>query len=924
VAGAFKAPASSNDETGVFRRTHVVALAVGATLVAGAWARAASDAAPGLTTAAAIHAMSPAQAASARPVRVRAVVTHVNEEGLYLFLQDATDGIFVDASDAPSPPARPGDVALVEGVTAPGLFAPQIRLRRLTVVGKAPLPAARPSTYAELASGKLDSRLVSLTGTVRAVGVEPPRADKQYRLVVSLASGGGTFDVRVHLANPTGMRTEGLIDATITVTGVCGGIFNGQRQLIGVVLHAPDASAIVVTEAAPIADPFAQGPRAIQSLFQFSPTARESRRVRIDGTVTYRQPGGALYIWDGTAGMLVQTTQPDTLLVGDEIQVVGFPVMGDWTPVLADAIFKRVGAGAPPAPVVTAAEREAGAGGHDARLVTLEATLLDVVEHGRALTLALIADNVVFNAEVPAPRTEGHLELERRSRLRLTGISAARADNVLKRPIGFKLLLRSTADLQVVSRPPWWTLGRLLTGLASLAALCALVVAWVVVLRGRVREQTEIIRGQIQREATLEDRYRDLFENANDIVFSQDRSGRLTAINRAAEEVSGYRRAELLTKSLFDFLAPDRRDEAVRLFERLLSGEEAPTRFETALIARDGRRVALEMAVRPTTVRGAVTGIDGIGRDVSARERAAAELAAANARLVEVSRHAGMAEVASGVLHNVGNVLNSVNVSTALLAERLRGSRVGNLGRAVELLRARGQTGDLAAFLTSDPEGQRLVAYLQGVAAHLAGERDELAGEVEALARSVEHIKEIVAVQQGYARAPGGTEETLPASRLVGEALRMLDASPGLTTVEITREIAGGDDPEVTVEKHKVVQILINLVRNARQACAEHEGGGRVVVRVERTGSSRVHFTVRDDGAGIAPEALARVFEHGFTTRKDGHGFGLHGAALMAAELGGALAVASEGRGRGATFTLDLPLAAAGAAPAPGERMKVA
>jgi signal transduction histidine kinase len=287
-----------------------------------------------------------------------------------------------------------------------------------------------------------------------------------------------------------------------------------------------------------------------------------------------------------------------------------------------------------------------------------------------------------------------------------------------------------------------------------------------------------------------------------------------------------------------------------------------------------------------------------------------------------------MAEVASNVLHNVGNVLNSVNVSTALLGDRLRGSRVGNLARAVELLRARAEAtpGEFAAFLASDPEGQRLVSYLAGVAAHLRDERDDLAAEVEALARSVDHIKEIVAVQQGYARAPGGTEETLSASALVGEALRMLDASPG-APVEIVREIADGDDPTMTIEKHKVVQILINLVRNARQACVERPqaGPGRVVVRVARTAADRVHLSVQDDGVGIAPEVLARVFEHGFTTRKDGHGFGLHGAALMAAELGGALAVASEGLGRGATFTLDLPLVAARAGAASArERMKVA
>ena len=149
----------------------------------------------------------------------------------------------------------------------------------------------------------------------------------------------------------------------------------------------------------------------------------------------------------------------------------------------------------------------------------------------------------------------------------------------------------------------------------------------------------------------------------------------------------------------------------------------------------------------------------------------------------------------------------------------------------------------------------------------------------------------------------------------------MLDATPGPGPVEIVREAA--HDPPLIVENHKVVQILINLVRNARQACAERGSpSGRVVVRVEGAAAGRVHFSVRDDGVGIAPAILARVFEHGFTTRRDGHGFGLHGAALMAAELGGALAVVSEGPGRGATFTLDLPLVAAGAEELPRQPMK--
>jgi PAS domain S-box-containing protein len=885
----------------------------------GPGAHAAADDARDVASAAAIRALSATAAARALPVRLRAVVTFINEDGQFLFVQDASDGIFVDAQDAPSPPAHVGDLALIEGVTAPGLFAPQIRLRRLSAVGRAELPAVRPSTYPELASGQLDSQLVEVRGTVRAIGQEPPRSDKQYRLVVNLAAGSGTFQVRVHLADPAGMRTDGLIDATVALRGVCGGIFNSQRQLIGIVLHAPDAGAVSVVQPPPVSDPFAEPPRPIQSLFQFAPQARVNHRVRIDGTVSYRQPGGALYLWDGTAGVLVQTAQADTLVVGDEVQVVGFPVMGEWTPILEDATFRRVRTGTPPVPLATTAEREAGTEGHDARLVTLEAQLLDVVDQRRVLYLALLAGNVVFNAEVPAPRTGGRLELERGSRLRLTGISVARADNVLKRPTGFKLLLRTPGDLQVLSRPSWWTLGRLLSALGVLAAFFTLVIFWVVILRRRVRDQTEIIRGQILREAMLEDRYRDLFENANDVVFSQDRSGRLTATNRAAEEITGYPRTELLAKSLFDFLPAAQLPEAQRLFERLLAGEDPPPRFETAIVTRDGRQVALEMNLRPTTDEGRIVGVEGIARDVSARKRAEAELAAANQRLVEVSRRAGMAEVASGVLHNVGNVLNTVNVSAGLLAQRLRESRVPNLVRAVDLLRA--HEGDQAAFLRDDPEGQKLAAYLRVVAEHLAAERSLQLGEVETLVRSVDHIKEVVAMQQGYARAPGGTEETLTASALVADALRMYDeASPGAAAIELVREVA--DDPRVVVEKHKVMQILINLVSNARHACADHPGTpGRITVRLESAGPARFRVSITDNGVGIAPENLTRIFEHGFTTRKDGHGFGLHSAALTARELGGSLSVTSDGPGRGATFTLELPQVAdhAGLAGAPGQ-----
>jgi PAS domain S-box-containing protein len=863
--------------------------------------------APPLASAGAVRALSAADAARALPVKLRAVVTFVARDGTFLFVQDASDGIFVDAADEPVRGLRVGDLAAVEGSTAPGLFAPQVRLQHLTPLGPGTPPPPARASYADLAAGKLDSRLCELAGTVRSVGREA-RTDGRYQLVMTLATGGATFPVYVHMADPTGDPTLGLVDAAVVVRGVAGGVFNGQRQQIGVVLHVPDARAIRVVQPPLAPDPYAQAPRPIQSLFRFAPNAELNHRVRVDGVVTYHQPGGALFISapDGSAGLPVRTRQTDPLAPGDAVQVVGFPAMGDWTPVLEDAIFRRTGRAAPPEPVATTAELEVGPDAHDARLVRLEAELLDVAEHRGRLALALKSGAVIFDAEL-AGAGAGDPGLASGMRLQLTGVSAVRTDRALERPVAFKLLLRSPGDVVVMARPSWWTLRRLLRALALFGGLLALVVIWAVLLRRRVREQTEIIRFQLRNEAALEDRYRDLFENAGDIVFSQDLDGRLLAINRAAEQITGHRRGELLVRSIYDLLVPERREEARRLFAALGAGggeSPAPPPFETEIVVSDGARVALEMSVRATLRDGRVTGVEGIARDVSARKRAEAELAAAHHRLLEVSRRAGMAEVASSVLHNVGNVLNTVNVSATLLAERLRASRVPNLARAVEMLRA--HETDLHTFLTEDPQGRQLAAYLSMVAVELGSERSALLSESEAVSRNIDHIKEIVAMQQGYARVTGGVEEALRASALVDDAVRMQAASATHAGIEIAREIAA--DPEVTIERHKVLQILVNLIANARHACSAT--GGRVMVRLEAGAASEARFRVivTDNGAGIAAQDLTRIFQHGFTTRRDGHGFGLHSAALTARELGGSLGAASDGPGHGATFTLELPV----------------
>jgi signal transduction histidine kinase len=298
-----------------------------------------------------------------------------------------------------------------------------------------------------------------------------------------------------------------------------------------------------------------------------------------------------------------------------------------------------------------------------------------------------------------------------------------------------------------------------------------------------------------------------------------------------------------------------------------------------------------------------VRGKDGqhYGRIWTVRDVTAQKLA--QQQLLEASRQAGMAEIATGVLHNIGNVLNSVNVSATLVRDQVRTSKAANLTRVGALLREKSD--DLPGFLTSDPRGSMLPAYVVSLSEHLETERNETLREIDGLRKNIEHIKDIVAMQQSHAKGAGLTEKVC-VTELIEDALRITGGSLARHGVQLVRDFRS--TPELIVQRHKVVQILVNLLRNAKQACSESGRPDKhVSVRIVESGPF-LEIAVVDNGAGIAAENLTRIFAHGFTTRTNGHGFGLHSGALAARELGGSLSVRSDGPGRGATFTLKLPL----------------
>jgi len=285
-------------------------------------------------------------------------------------------------------------------------------------------------------------------------------------------------------------------------------------------------------------------------------------------------------------------------------------------------------------------------------------------------------------------------------------------------------------------------------------------------------------------------------------------------------------------------------------------------------------------------------------------EHDARELQRSEAALVDVSRRAGMAEVATSVLHNVGNVLNSVNVSAILALRHVKKSKIKSISRLAEMIHE--HRDNLAAFFTTDPRGKDLPGYLTELAEHLEGEQKQLVEEIELTRKNIEHIKDIVTMQQSYAKVSGVVEQVKLAD-LTEDALRLNADALTRHEVQVIRDYPP-QAVEINVEQHKVLQILVNLIRNAKHACDESGRRDKRLTIQIRNGSQRAQIAVIDNGVGIPVENMTRIFNHGFTTRPNGHGFALHSGALAAKELGGTLTAYSDGPGAGARFVLDLPL----------------
>lgn len=328
--------------------------------------------------------------------------------------------------------------------------------------------------------------------------------------------------------------------------------------------------------------------------------------------------------------------------------------------------------------------------------------------------------------------------------------------------------------------------------------------------------------------------------------------------------------------------------------QRIIIGPIAQLREEAGRIGEED-----DLSTRLTTNRQ-----DEIGQLIREFDSMVQRVAESRRELMETSRQVGMAEIAVGVLHNIGNVLNSVNVSSHMVSQQVR---TGHAARAIDVAKLLESNQDnLGEFMANDERGKMLPEYLPRLMRQIDTDRSQMMGELESLNTSIQHASEIIQAQQSYAKNIG-MYETLTVGALVDKALTIVDSSFDRHDIEVALDYDEG--VSVISDKSRILQILVNVLKNAKEAIKDstNENERRITIRIRATADGGAEIVVTDTGVGIEPGNVDRIFAQGHTTRKSGHGFGLHHAATTAGELGGRLTASSEGVGRGAAFTLVLP-----------------
>jgi PAS domain S-box-containing protein len=795
------------------------------------------------------------EAAQGYPVLLQGVVTYFNDEASSFFLEGRQAGIIVEVQDS-SIQLGAGQRIELEGRTVSGEVSPLVVAQKIRLVGASSLPAARPATVDRFFHGETDCLRVELEGMVRTVYGDSNHA------CLELINGRIRF--RATLPGFSGKPLPlTLVDSRVRIRGSAGVQYNFRRQISGYQLYTPDIRDITVTEPGPDS-PFSLPVRPIQNLLRFSPGDASGHRVRIRGVVLHNKIGEFLYLRDPSGTIYIQTRQEMGILPGTPIDVVGFPAMGNPANILEDAIFQW------PLPaqelsIQNITSDQALSGHFHGDLVRLQADLISLAKTSTGQILLLKAGDTIFEAALDG-QGAAIMPLEAGCRLELTGICLIKTD--LPRRLSFQILLRTNQDIRLVRSAPFWTPVRMawILGLFLLGILISSV--WGIALRRRVRQQTGIIRQRLEREAALENEYRDLIENSNDVVFSFDLDGKITSINKAGEKLLSYPRRQLTEMTFERLLVPERIPLARQKFRQAMEGAPAAP-FEIELQAKDGRRITLEVTAEVRVREGQPAAVRGIGRDITRRKQAETALRASEERLRETLKLEAIGTLAGGIAHDFNNILSAILGYAELALMEIHNSN-----------------------LVSDSLHQ----------IHKAGRRArDLVRQILTFSRKLPQERNPILIQPLLEDAAKLLRATLPA------------------TIELRLDIQPGCQP-ILADSSQIHQVIMNLGTNAFHAM--RSSGGRLEFRLQqlKVEASRSPWhpelpegeynclTVIDSGHGIDPETLNRIFDPYFTTKPygDGSGLGLAVVHGIVQSYQGGIQVESQ-LGRGTTFRICLP-----------------
>lgn len=570
---------------------------------------------PVLTQVRQVRGLTTQEAERAIPVTLRGVVTYYGGPGWEMFVQDPTGGIYVDTGDTPYS-VHSGDLVELRGHTASG-FAPEIKSDEIHALGKEAMPSTRPATFAALATGKEDSQWVEIDGVVRNV------RETENQTNLDLAMEGGRVTVRLPEWDPAAKM---LVDAKVRLRGACGAVFNRNEQLIGLNLYVPDLDFVDV-ESMPSGDPFGLPVTPVRKILQFSSSRTRSHRVRVQGEVTLDWPGRLLVIQQEGEGLKVETQQNILLKVGDRVDVVGFPAISGYSPILEDAIYRILGEDKVTRRPARISAQQARDGKYDDSLVEIDARVIDRAVTPNAYALVLQSGSEMFMAELEAVKAAVKMpSIPVGATVRVVGVCAVRVDSEGV-PQSFSLLLPTPSDISILSRPSWWTSQHTGVVLGSMGFIIVASFLWVTLLRRRVRKQTDLIAVRLRHEAQQDERYRKLFEKANDFVFTCDAEGRVASLNRSGERLLLRPRDAVLGHEITEFLTP----ESAAAFRNILHSErydDLSNTLEIELLTEVGERVPVEVSLQPILNGGRAAGWQGIARDITERRHAESILAA--------------------------------------------------------------------------------------------------------------------------------------------------------------------------------------------------------------------------------------------------------------------------------------------------------